>query len=301
MVTDVSLRMALDYAGVAVFAATGALAAARRGHDILAFAFFAAVTGIGGGTLRDLLLGAPVFWVGDAGYIGICVVAAGLVWAAADRIERLRALLWLDALGLAAYSVVGAAKAAAFGAPPLVSVVMGVLSATFGGIVRDVLVGEPSVLLRRELYITAAVGGAAAFVLLRLAGLPEPLAGLIAAVFAFALRGGALTRGWTLPAYRSPAEPEAPALVAPSPPVIPPVIPPKVPAEVEPPFVEPAFVEPEFVDPAFVEPAAAPLETAPPKPRRRRATTAVAVAAGEETAPPPKPRRRKPAPDGSVG
>lgn len=191
----------LDYAGVAVFALTGALAAARQRHDILTFCFFAAVTGIGGGTVRDLLIGAPVFWVRDPGYLAVCIAAAGAVWAVGGRDWRFNMLLWLDAAGLAAYSVLGAAKAADFGAPPLVCVVMGVLSASFGGIVRDVLAQEPSVLLRREIYVTCAALGAGAYVLLQLARVDGTIAAGVAVAAAFALRAGALRFGWKLPSF----------------------------------------------------------------------------------------------------
>src|SRR3954470_25020856 len=95
----------LDYAAVAVFAMTGALAAARNRHDIVTFGFFAAITGVGGGTLRDLLIGAPVFWVQRPGYVMVCLGAALLVWLLGNRGWRFRALLWFDAVGLAAYAV----------------------------------------------------------------------------------------------------------------------------------------------------------------------------------------------------
>src|SRR6187551_332113 len=104
--------MVLDYAAVAVFGASGALAAARSKHDIITFAFFAAVTGVGGGTLRDLLIDAPVFWVARPEYIVVCVAAAVAVWLFGSTRWRELVLLWLDALGMAAYCVVGAAKAA---------------------------------------------------------------------------------------------------------------------------------------------------------------------------------------------
>ena len=119
----------LDYAAVAVFGATGALAAARQKHDIVTFGFFACVTGVGGGTLRDLLIGAPVFWVARPGYLVCCLAAALAVWLLENGKSRHRVLLWLDAAGLAAYCVVGAAKAAAMGAPPFSAMVMGVLTA----------------------------------------------------------------------------------------------------------------------------------------------------------------------------
>src|SRR5437879_7264395 len=147
----------LDYAAVAVFGATGALAAARQKHDIVTFGFFAAVTGVGGGTLRDLLIGAPVFWVGRPGYVIMCLAAATAVWVLGPRRFRPRILTWLDALGMAAYAVVGALKAQSLGGPPFSCVVMGVLTATFGGVIRDVLAHEPSILLRHELYVTPAL------------------------------------------------------------------------------------------------------------------------------------------------
>src|SRR5947207_14211140 len=143
--------VALDYLGVAVFAITGALAAARSRHDLLTFAAFAILTGIGGGTLRDLLIGAPVFWVYSGHYLFVCVGVALAVWIVGERPWRGAALVWLDAVGLAAYAAIGAAKGLSYGVAPPVAVTMGVLTATFGGILRDVFAGEPSVLLRREL------------------------------------------------------------------------------------------------------------------------------------------------------
>lgn len=193
----------LDFAGVAVFAATGALAAAREKHDLVTFAFFGAITGVGGGTLRDLLIGAPVFWVQDWRYIAVCLTAALAFWILGARTWRFRALLWLDAVGLAAYGVMGAAKAASYGVSPLICIVMGTVTACFGGIVRDVLAGQPSILLRRELNITAALLAATLYVLLTTLGAPTwPAVGLAVAA-GFALRAGALTWGWSLPAFPS--------------------------------------------------------------------------------------------------
>lgn len=206
------LLAVLDYGAVAVFSATGALAAARRKYDIVTFGFFGAVTGIGGGTLRDLLLGAPVFWVARPEYLLTCLAAAAAVFAFGGGPARERVLLWLDALGVAAYAVVGAAKALTLGAPPVSAAVMGVLTAAFGGVIRDVLAGEPSVLLRRELYVTPALAGAAAFVLLQLAGVMTILAGLAGFALAFGVRGGAILFGWALPPFRgrTPGDGEEP-------------------------------------------------------------------------------------------
>jgi len=192
---------ALDFAGVAVFAATGALAAARQKHDLVTFAFFGAITGVGGGTLRDLLIGAPVFWVQDWRYIAVCLAASVAVWLAGARPWRFRALLWLDAVGLAAYGVMGAAKAGAFGIAPLICIVMGALTACFGGVVRDLLAGEPSILLRREITVSAALLSATVFVVARVLGLDIWPAAIVGGALGFGLRAGALAWGWSLPAF----------------------------------------------------------------------------------------------------
>jgi uncharacterized membrane protein YeiH len=191
----------LDYAAVAVFAATGALTAARLRQDIVTFGFFAAVTGVGGGTLRDLLIGAPVFWTKNPDYLLSCLVAAVAVWLLRPQRFRFRSLIWLDALGMAAYAVVGALKAQSLGASPLVAMVMGVLTATFGGVIRDTLAHEPSVLLQRELYVTAALGGAATFVVLGLVGMPAFAAGAVGFAVALTIRAGAILWGWSLPEF----------------------------------------------------------------------------------------------------
>ncbi len=193
-----------DYSGVAVFAATGALAASRKQLDIIGFLFFASVTGIGGGTFRDLILNVPVFWVSNRDYVLICAAVAVLVFFTAHRVEsRYKLLLWLDAVGLAAFAVMGAAKGLAITGSPLVAIITGMLTATFGGILRDLLAGEPSVLLKPEVYVTAALVGAAAYTLGDLAGLPPLVAEIGGFLAAFVVRGGALKFGWSFPAYKS--------------------------------------------------------------------------------------------------
>jgi uncharacterized membrane protein YeiH len=191
----------LDYFGIAVFAMSGALLAAEKKQTLVTFIFFAVATGVGGGTLRDLLIGAPVFWVHTNVTLAICIAAAVLVWAASQRWVSGRALLWFDAAGLAAYSTYGAAKALAFGVAPVPAFAMGVLTACAGGIIRDVLAGEPSILMRPELYVTAAALAAGLFVGLSLLGVGT-VAALVGAAAGFLLRAFAIVRGWSLPAYR---------------------------------------------------------------------------------------------------
>jgi len=194
----------LDYAGVAVFAATGALAASRLRLDIVGFIFLAAITGVGGGTLRDLLLGKlPVFWIKEPLFIGICVIVAVLVFFTAHLVEsRYRLLLWLDAIGMAAYCVMGAMIGIEYGISPYAAIVTGISTATFGGIFRDVISGEKSVLLSDEIYISAALLGSTSFVFLFSMGVPQIVAVFVGVLLAFGLRAAALLFGWTTPRYK---------------------------------------------------------------------------------------------------
>ena len=192
----------LDIAGIATFALSGALAAARRRQTIVTFTFFAAVTGTGGGTLRDLLIGAPVFWIHDRFALVVCLFAALAVWVTPQRIWPAKALDWVDGLGLAAYAVFGAWKALAYGVPPVIAAAMGVITACMGGIIRDVLAGEPSILLRPELYVSAAALAAGLFVVLMVLGAPLLIAALIGALAGFLLRALAIARGIGLPGYK---------------------------------------------------------------------------------------------------
>ncbi|MDM9619584.1 hypothetical protein A6U87_26395 [Rhizobium sp. AC44/96] len=200
-----SLFVYLDYAGVALFAATGALAASRKQLDLVGFLFFAIVTGAGGGTVRDMVLGrVPVFWVLNPTYILVCCAAGIIVFFTAHLVEsRYRLLIWLDAVGLSAYCVMGAAKGLAATGSPTIAIVTGTLTATFGGILRDLLANEPSVLLRPEIYITAALIGSGIFTVANGLDLPIYSASAVGVLAAFAVRGGALHFGWTIPTYKA--------------------------------------------------------------------------------------------------
>lgn len=196
---------ALDWLGIVVFALSGGLVASRKQMDIVGFALLGTATGIGGGTLRDILLGhGPVFWVAQPAYLVVCVIVSALVFVTAHIPQsRYRLLLWFDALGLALFAVTGAEKALLAGAGPVVAVAMGVVTATFGGIIRDVLGHEPPVVLSREVYVTAALVGTVVFVGLTALESSREVAigaGLAAGFF---VRGAALWRGWSLPRYRA--------------------------------------------------------------------------------------------------
>ena len=192
----------LDYLGIGVFALSGALLAAHKRQTFVTFVFFAVATGVGGGTFRDLLIGAPVFWVHQNWILLICMAAALAVWFTPLRFWGLTGIVWFDAVGLAAYATYGTAKGLAFGAAHLPAFGMGVLTACAGGIIRDLLANEPSIVLRPELYVTAAALSASLMVLLSIGGVPATGAGAIAAAAGFALRGLAILKGWSLPTYR---------------------------------------------------------------------------------------------------
>lgn len=197
----------LDWLGIIAFTVTGALVASRKRMDVVGFVVMGTVTGVGGGTLRDVLLGLPVFWVGEPAYLVTCALAAIVVFFAAPIPQsRYRYVLWLDAIGLALFAVTGAEKALHAQAGAIVAVAMGVVTATVGGIVRDVLGGESPVILSREIYASAALAGAATLVVLIAARAPREVA--VGSGFAIALfiRGAALRYGWSLPRYRQRAD-----------------------------------------------------------------------------------------------
>jgi uncharacterized membrane protein YeiH len=191
----------LDLLGTAVFALTGALVAARLRLTFVTVCYFALVAGVGGGTVRDLLIGARPFWLADQWVAAVILAVALLTWFTPHRWWEGRLLEWADAAGLAAYSVLGTAKALAFGVEPLPAAILGVISGCTGGIIRDVLAGVPSILMRPELYVTAAALGAVLCAAGSLLAVPQGLVWTIAALAAFSLRGAALIWQLELPPY----------------------------------------------------------------------------------------------------
>lgn len=198
------LILTLDWLGIVVFALTGALVAARNQMDLIGFILLGTVTGIGGGTLRDVLLDShPLVWIGEPAYVIVCAGVSTLVFFTAHLVKsRIGLLLWLDALGLALFAVTGAEKALGAGVGPIVAIIMGMITACFGGIIRDTLSGERSIIFSREIYVTAALLAATSFVGASSLGIERDAAVAVAVLLGFALRGGALRFGWSLPRYR---------------------------------------------------------------------------------------------------
>jgi uncharacterized membrane protein YeiH len=195
----------LDWLGIVAFTTSGALVASRNQMDAVGFVMLGTVTGIGGGTIRDLLLDVhPVLWMEHPEYLAVCIAVSLLVFFTAHLVHsRLRLLLWADAIGLALFATVGAERATAADAHPLVAVIMGVITACFGGIIRDLLGQARSIVFSYEIYVTAALGAALVFVSLHHAGMGREIAVLSGVAVGFALRAGALLRGWSLPRYRA--------------------------------------------------------------------------------------------------
>ena len=192
-----------DVLAAIVFAVSGALVASRKGMDVVGFMWLAVVTGVGGGTIRDVILGVPVFWVQNPVYVAACLVTAVVTHFIAPLVEsRYTVLLWFDAFGLALVTIAGTSKALDVGAPALVAIAMGVVTGCVGGIIRDTLGHVPSILLKHEIYVTASVLGACVYVALS-AFEPRRLAAMIVGfLVTFAVRGLAIKFGWSLPVFR---------------------------------------------------------------------------------------------------
>ncbi|MGX1740545.1 trimeric intracellular cation channel family protein [Bosea sp. NPDC055353] len=196
-----------EVAGVAIFALTGAIVATRKGMDPFGFILLATVTGVGGGTLRDVLLGRGIFWVRDPGDVIICTVVALSAWALAyarpgvlEGWAGRKLLIWADAAGLSLFAVIGTLKALDAATPVLSAVALGAMTATFGGLLRDILAGDrPMVLWSRDFYVTAATAGAGTTALLAGLDLSGPVVMLGGLAACFGLRAGSLLFGWSFP------------------------------------------------------------------------------------------------------
>ncbi len=196
----------LDLAGTAVFALTGALLAARLRQTFVTMSFFALITGVGGGSLRDMLLGAPAFWLHDPWVAPVIFATALIAWFTPRSWWENELLEWADAAGLAAFAVLGTAKALAYGVAPVPAAVLGVVTGCAGGVARDVIAGVPSIIMRPELYVTAAALAAVLTMTGEIAGLPDAITWPAAWAAGFALRGAAIRFRLALPTYREERE-----------------------------------------------------------------------------------------------
>ena len=188
--------LGINYFGDVVFAVSGALTAARYRMDVVGFVLIGTITGIGGGTIRDLLLGRAVWWTQNPSELILCAVASLITFLmmsyVTDIKNRKTGMVWADALGLAAFGVVGCHVALGFGAPFVVAVFMGMMTATGGGMMRDVLTNTTPMILGGQLYATAAIAGSLTYASLNYLGTSNILAEWLAFLAAFALRAAAI-------------------------------------------------------------------------------------------------------------
>ena len=183
----------LMYFGDVVFAISGALTAARYRMDVLGFVLIGTITGIGGGTIRDLLLGRTVWWTQDPTELILCMVASLITFFfITSDITRRKGMVWADALGLSVFGVVGCHIALEFGAPPIIAVFMGMITATGGGLIRDVLTNTQPMILCGQPYATAALLGSLSYACLRYWAIPDIPAEIVACMAAFLLRASAI-------------------------------------------------------------------------------------------------------------
>jgi uncharacterized membrane protein YeiH len=194
----------IDLIGTAAFGASGALLAARHRLGLTGFIFAANITGVGGGTVRDLLLDAPVFWMTEWKYLLICTVAAVITFYAAHSVNRIsKALLWADALGMALFGVLGAQKALSFGVIMPVAIILGVFSACLGGAIRDIFFNELPMIFKPEIYVTASLVGVLVYcILTTFFQIPEAICMLAGGLVAFGLRALGITINLSLPEHK---------------------------------------------------------------------------------------------------
>ncbi len=193
----------LDLLGTVVFAFTGLLAASRKQLDLFGALVIAMVTAIGGGTLRDLILDQPVFWVQEPIYIYVVTIATLFLFVYARfKAPPMRALVFLDAIGLATFTVIGAYKAIDLGFSDPIVIITGVMTAVVGGIIRDVLVGEIPLIFRKEIYATASFVGASLLLVFIDLGLGLDLSILLAMLIILFLRLGAIIYNISLPVFK---------------------------------------------------------------------------------------------------
>lgn len=194
----------LDLVGVAVFAVSGALAAGRRRLDVVGVFVLAAVTAVGGGTVRDLLLDRhPIFWLADVRYL-YAIIGAALATVLYVRHVRVPGVTLdvADALGLALFSVAGTQVAERAGMPALSAVLLGAVTGSAGGAIRDVLTAQvPMVLQRGNLYATAAIAGTTLYVILARVGLPQSTAAIGGMILVAAVRLASIWWGLKLPVF----------------------------------------------------------------------------------------------------
>ena len=200
---NLSLVYILEMAGTAAFAVSGALAASRKNMDIFGFCVLALMPAVGGGTIRDIVIGRyPVFWISDNRYVAVAIIAALIVFFTSYKPgSRRRMLVWMDALGLALFAALGTEICLQHDTGPLVAIMLGVTTAVTGGMIRDIICNEIPLILSHEIYATAAFVAAVCYVLAGNFGVGDQLSLVIAVVAGFVVRALGIAYNWSLPSF----------------------------------------------------------------------------------------------------
>lgn len=193
----------LEMLGTTAFAISGALAASRKNMDIFGFSVLALMPAIGGGTIRDLVIGrTPVFWIEDSRYVTVAIVAAVIVFFAPYKVgSRQRVLVWMDAMGLALFAALGTQISLAHGTGPLVAVMLGVTTAVTGGMIRDMICAEVPLILSNEIYATAAFAAGVTLVIAENLGLSPGLVLAVAVLAGFVVRALGIIYNLSMPSF----------------------------------------------------------------------------------------------------
>ena len=195
----------IDLLGTLVFAVSGALAASDKNmyKDIFGVTFTGFVTAVGGGTLRDMILGVRPTWVVDGNYL--IAITIGVLFAIAFKyyiIKFRRTFFIFDTIGIALYTVVGVQKSLAFEVSPLAAIIMGMFSAVMGGVIRDTLINEIPLIFKKEIYATACLSGAAIFVVLKLLKVDDNINSFVSVFIIIFIRVISVKYHLTLPKSR---------------------------------------------------------------------------------------------------
>jgi uncharacterized membrane protein YeiH len=192
----------IELIGTAVFAITGVLVVTRRGLDVFGALVLGLLTAVGGGTIRDLLIRVPIFWISDFNYVWAALAGAlAAFWIGSAFRSTYRVLLYLDGLGAALFAIAAANKVLLQNIHPPVAVIMGVLTAIGGGLLRDVLAGRPTLLMSREVYATPVLIGSMVFVSLRQFAPQFPDAGALGIAIIFGIRAYVIHRRVEMPGW----------------------------------------------------------------------------------------------------
>ena len=192
----------LDRFGVFVFALSGGIAAVRHQMDLFGVVFLALLPAIGGGTMRDLILDAPVFWLDDPLTIWLAVAGGLTAFVAHRRLDAFKPLRWADAMGLSVFAITGAAKAVDLGFGVTVVLIMGVMTACIGGLIRDTVANNDPLLLKKDIYATAALVGSGGYFLLSSQGFGTEVSLIGGIAVTFAIRAASIIYNLSLPVAR---------------------------------------------------------------------------------------------------